>query len=83
MESTYKAFPPNTLKFKLMIISGIDLHENKVVLCAIVLLSKENEDTFEKIFEYLKNKYDFKPRRFMSDFNLAQLKEIVNVMSVK
>ncbi len=34
-----------------MIISGIDLHENKTVLCVIVLLNKENEDIFEKIFE--------------------------------
>lgn len=28
MDCTYKAVPPNTLKFKLMIIRGIDLHEN-------------------------------------------------------
>lgn len=76
MDCTYKVVPPNTLNFKLMILSGLDLHENKTVLCALILLSKENEITFQNIFEYLNNKYDFKPRRFMSDFNTAQLKAI-------
>ena len=76
MDCTYKVVPPNIYIYKLMVICWIDLQKNKTVLCALILLGKENEETFIKIFEYLSSKYSFKPRRFMCDFNIAQIKYI-------
>jgi hypothetical protein len=76
MDCTYKMVTLNIYRFKLMLICGLDINKNKTVLCALILLGKEIEETFNNIFEYLSLKYSFKPRSFMCDFNLAQLKSI-------
>lgn len=76
MDYTYKVLPPNIYRFKLIVICGIDLIKNKTVLCSLILLRNENEDTFNNIFGYLAAKYSFKSRRFMYDFNIAQIKSI-------
>ena len=68
MDCTYKVIPPNIYRFKLMVICGLDLNKNKIALCALILLGKENEETFNNIFEYLSLKYSFKPRSFMCGF---------------
>lgn len=52
MDCTYKVVPPNIYKFKLMLVCGIDLNKNKTVLYALILLGKENKDTFNNIFGY-------------------------------
>ena len=36
-----------------MVICGLDLNKNKTALCTLILLEKENEETFNNIFEYL------------------------------
>ena len=79
MDCTYKVVPPNIYRYKLMVIWGIDLQKNKTVLCALILLGKENEKTFKNIFDYLSSQYSFKPRRFMYDFNIAQIKSIKSI----
>ena len=79
MDCTYKAVPSNIYNFKLMVICGLDLNINKTVLCSLILLSKENCSTFKNILKYLSNKYSFKPRRFMCDFNIAQIKAINSI----
>ena len=73
MDCTYRAVPSHLYNFKLMIITGLDLNKNKTVLCSLILLIRENEVTFKSIFKYLSENYNFKPRRFMCDFNLAQI----------
>lgn len=79
MNCIYKAFPPNICNFKLMVICGIDSNINKTIICCLIPLSKENEYTFKVIFKYLKDQYSFKPRRFMCDFNIAQIKAIQSI----
>ena len=59
-----------------MVICGFDINNKKQLYVHLILLGKENEETFNNIFQYLSLKYFFKPGNFMYDFNLAQLKSI-------
>ena len=79
MDCTYKAVPPSTPKFKLMIISAYDNQKKKTVICSFILLHKEDEITFTSIFKYLKENYSFAPSNFMCDFNKSQIKAIQTI----
>ena len=68
MDCTYKCVPPSIYKFKLMVISGIDISANKIVLCLFVLLMNEKKLTFDNIFTILKEKFKFNPKNIMCDF---------------
>lgn len=73
MDCTYKAVPPSTPRYKLMVITAFDNHTNKTLICSFILLHKEDEYTFKSIFNYLKDNYNFSPRNLMCDFALSQI----------
>ena len=79
MDCTYRAVPLNLYNFKMMINIGLDLKKKKTVLCTLILLVKENEQTFKIIFKYLSDNYNFKPRRFICDFNPAQINAMKSI----
>ncbi len=79
MDCTYKAVPPNIYNLKLMVISGFDVNLKKTILCAFILLPKENVYTFKQIFLYLAKTYSFNPRKLMVDFNIAQIKAVKEI----
>ena len=82
MDCTYKIVPPNCHNFKLMVLSGYNIHEKKTKLCLFALLSNEKEYTFNALFTYLKEIYTFNPRNFMFDFALGQIKALTKAAKV-
>ena len=79
MDCTYSTVPPSINKFKLMILSGYDINNNKTLLCAFILLMNERKNTFDEIFTILKTKYNFNPNNIMCDFKLSQIKSIQSI----
>lgn len=63
----YCAFPQCHGK-KLFIIVAFNKILNKTILYALILISNENKETFEKIFIYLKETYKFNLSLFIVDF---------------
>ena len=47
---------------------------NKTLICNITLIKNENFETFDIIFKYLKNEYNFNPAIMTTDFNKAAYK---------
>ena len=79
MDCTYSAVPPSIYKYKLMVLCGYEKNIKKTLLCCFILLINENVDTFENIYKYLLEKYDFNPRNIMVDFNHSQIVAINNI----
>ena len=58
-DCTYKCIPPTISKYKLYVISGFNLKERKIHICAYALLPDESFITYNKLFSILKNVYKF------------------------
>ena len=52
MDCTYSAVPPSVHKYRLMVICGYNHSTDKTVLCAFILIHRENEKTFTEIFKF-------------------------------
>ena len=63
MDVTYNIKPPFKAKSKLLILLSL------IFLCNISIIESENIETFIKILNYLKQKYDFNPAKISIDFN--------------
>ena len=63
IDATYYAIPRKNNSFKLLIIAGFNIVENKTILGAIILIQNENVETFTQIFKTLNIKYNFQPER--------------------
>ena len=72
MDCIFKAVPPSLPRFKLMVISAYNNIKKKAVLCPFILLYKENEETFNSIFNYLKNNFSFLPPNLICVFSIGQ-----------
>ena len=81
MDSTYSCVPPNKNNFKLLVLSGYDMEENKTRICAFILLMNEKKETFENILNYMKVKYKFNLKNLKCDFCLSQVKAIQKIYS--
>ena len=73
MDDTYFAIPRKNNNFKLLIILGYHRRINKTVIGAIILIKKQNQESFMKIFKYLNQKYNFYPDSINVDCNLAEI----------
>ena len=51
MDNIYSTVPPSIYKFKLMVLSGHDINNNKTVLCAFILLMNERKYTFDEFLQ--------------------------------
>ena len=79
MDCTYKAVPPSKDNFKLMVLSGFNINESKIKICAFILLPNEKEITFDNIFGILKDKYHFNPLNMMCDFRISQINSMKKI----
>ena len=78
-DATYRCVPPTFRRYRLYIISGLNLNLLNTKILAYILLPNETEITYEAMFEILKKNYGFNPYIFTSDFNKASNKAIKKV----
>ena len=76
IDATYSCVPSSKPKFKLIVISGYDIESKTTVLSAFILVTDEKTDTFIKIFQFLKNNYQFNPKNIMADCRISQIHAI-------
>ena len=72
MDVTYYATPPNTSKYKLLVILAFNRDLYKSIICNLSILQNENKETFVTILEYLKNKYNWIPTTITFDYSKAE-----------
>ena len=76
VDYTHYAIPRKNNSFKLFLIIGFNIKENKSVLGSIILIKNENEETFSSIFKYLNSQYSFYPEIINCDCYIAEIKAI-------
>lgn len=67
----YYAIPPNQSKYKIFILLSFNNTLHKIVLCNTSIIANENKEAFIIIFNFIKNKYNFKTDRFTIDYSKA------------
>ena len=72
-DTTYHALPCKSTHFKLWILVGFHKGIYKTVLLCISLIKNENEETFLKIFDYLKQRFKFEPKNITMDLCKAEI----------
>ena len=72
MDVTYYATPPNTSKYKLLVILAFNRDLYKSIICNLSILQNENKETFVTILDYLKNKYNWIPTTITIDYSKAE-----------
>ena len=65
-----------------MVICGYNPVINKTILFCFILVCKENETTFSKIFKYLYDKFNFNYQNIIVDFNLSQIKGLIKTLTL-
>ena len=73
-DTTYHSLPSKNTHFKLWILVAFNKKLFKTVLLSICLIKNENEETFTKIFMYLKERYNFNPSFITMDLCKAEIK---------
>ena len=73
-DTTYHALPNKSTHFKLWILVAFNKRLFKTVLLSICLIKNENEETFTKIFMYLKERFKFNPSFITMDLCKAEIK---------
>ena len=73
-DTTYHALPNKSTHFKLWILIAFNKKIFKTVLLSICLIKNENEETFTKIFMYLKERFKFNPSFIAMDFCKTEIK---------
>ena len=69
---TYYWVPPNNKKFKLFTLLALNKEKYHTTLCNLSMIFNENTETFYTLFDYLKNKYNFKTKYITIDFSVAE-----------
>ena len=72
-DTTYHALPSKNTHFKLWLLVGFNKIIFKTIILCIALIKNENEETFKKIFKYLKDRFDFNPPNITMDMCKAQI----------
>ena len=72
-DTTYHALPCKSTHFKLQILVGFHKVIYKTVILCISLIKNENEETFLKIFDYLKQRFKFDPKNITMDLCKAEI----------
>ena len=77
IDVTYKVLPKyNKNKYKLLTIIGIDNNSKSSYLCALILIKYEDSNSFNKIFSYLNNMYEFNQRIVHIDYSVSLTKSL-------
>ena len=81
----YYCVPPNNKKYKIFTILAFNKQKYHTVLCNLSLIQNENIETFYIVLDYLKNRYNFKPKNITIDFSkseYAAFKKIFNDITI-
>ena len=65
IDVTYYSTPPFKSKYKLLVILSFNKDLFRAILCNLSLIANENIETFITVFEYLKAKYNFNPKKLV------------------
>ena len=65
----------------LLVLLGYNFKKGKYQLLLIALISSEEYDIFIELYNFLKNKYSFKPNRKTHNFCLSNIKALKTVYS--
>ena len=79
MDVTYYATPPNTSKYKLLVILAFNRELFKSIICNLSIIQTENKETFITILEFLKNKYNWQPNTISIDYSKAEKNALIYV----
>ena len=79
MDVIYYATPPNTSKYKLVVILAFNRESFKSIIFNLSIIQNENKETFITILEYLKNKYNWQPNTITIDYSKAEKNALIYV----
>ena len=79
VDVTYYCIPPNNKKYRLFVLLAFNKEKYHSTICNLSMISNENIETFYTIFDFLKNKYDFKPKNVTIDFSSAEYNAIKKI----
>ena len=71
IDVTYKIVPKNNKKYKLLTITCYDNSNQSTYIIALILIQYEDTQSFEKIFKYLNEMFNFNPAITHIDYSLA------------
>ena len=78
IDITYKIIPKHFKGYKLMTITGVDKITKNTYICCFILLKYEDEESFIKIFKYLREMYLFNPLVVNIDYSASLTKALKN-----
>ena len=79
-DCTYRCLPSElTNKSSLLVLLGYNYKFDKFKLVLIGILSHEDSDIYTEFYNFLKNTYNFKPKKITFDFALGNIKGIKSV----
>ena len=76
---TYKCVPRNKYRYKLFVLCGFDIIKNKSVICTFALIMDETTETFNFLFNKLKDLYKFNPIILTCDFQISLRSSLKNI----
>ena len=79
IDVSFRCVTPGTSNYKILILSGFDLEDNKAKLLTIALIPNQKEVTITKFLSIMKNTYIFEPLIITSDFGKSLVKSIRNI----
>ena len=75
----YNVIPSKIKNFKLYVLIAYNNEKHKTQICALVLISNENIETYDAIYQYLYNKYNFQPTKMAVDCQKAHIISIQKI----
>lgn len=72
-DTTYHSLKSKSTHFKLWILVGFNKNTYKTVLLCLCLIKNKDEETFTKILEYLKERFNFSPSILTMDFSKSEI----------
>ena len=81
IKKIYYAKPRKNNSFKILVLSGYNIVDNKTILESIILIQNENIEIFSKIFQTLTIKYNFHPDIIFVDCNSAEVIAIKKIFN--
>ena len=78
IDVTYKIVPKDENNYKLLTISGYNKSTFSTYICELTLIKYEDYVSFQKIFKYLNEMYDFNPSIIHIDYSNALRKSLLS-----
>ena len=79
IDITFKIIPRSFKPYKLMTIYTIDKEKKSTIICALICLKYNDEQSLIKIFSLLRAYYNFSPSTVTLDFDRAQINSLKKI----